>query len=110
VAVQRHPNVVFRAVMTNHNIEVATGSPPMGRRALRKIDPGGLTGHLKAVRAIAASLHRETLFGRATPLEVEVGSARALLRTAPWQPEVNFLGIEVARNTRVRGAGLPRPA
>ena len=72
----------------------------MGRRALRKIDPNiDLTGHLKTFEQLPRPWDVAALFGREGPLEVEVGSGKGLfLRgAAADRPEVNFLGIEVAR-------------
>jgi tRNA (guanine-N7-)-methyltransferase len=72
----------------------------MGRRALRQIDPNiDLTGHLKTFEQLPQPWDAAGLFGRAAPLEVEVGSGKGLfLRSAAAaQPEVDFLGIEVVR-------------
>lgn len=72
----------------------------MGRRALPRIDPSlDLSAHLKTHDQLPSPWKAETLFGRAAPLEVEVGSGKGLfLRTAAAQrPDVDFLGIEVAR-------------
>ena len=72
----------------------------MGRRALRKIDPSiDLTGCLKTFEQLPQPWNATVLFGRAAPLEVEVGSGKGLfLRSAAAaRPEVDFLGIEVAR-------------
>ncbi|MEN6449014.1 MAG: tRNA (guanosine(46)-N7)-methyltransferase TrmB [Thermoguttaceae bacterium] len=71
----------------------------MGRRALRKIDPAiDLTGRLKTFDQLPQPWDPAALFGRATPLQVEVGTGKGLfLRTAAaGQPESNFLGIEIA--------------
>jgi tRNA (guanine-N7-)-methyltransferase len=72
----------------------------MGRRALRKIDPGlDLSRHLRTVDELPAPWDPSVLFGRAAPLEVEVGSGKGLfIQTAAEAiPEHNFLGIEIAR-------------
>ncbi len=72
----------------------------MGRRALRKIDPSiDLTGCLKTFDQLPQPWNAAVLFGRAALLEVEVGSGKGLfLRSAAAaRPEVDFLGIEVAR-------------
>ncbi len=72
----------------------------MGRRALRKIDPAiELSGHLKTFDELPRPWDAAALFGRAAPLEVEVGTGKGLfLRgAAAAQPESDFLGIEVAR-------------
>jgi tRNA (guanine-N7-)-methyltransferase len=74
--------------------------PNMGRRALRQIDPSAdLTGHLKTFDRLPRPWDTTVLFGRAAPLEVEVGSGKGLfLRTAAAaQPDADFLGVEVAR-------------
>jgi tRNA (guanine-N7-)-methyltransferase len=70
----------------------------MGRRALRKVDPSlDLSKQLKTFDQLPRPLDAELLFGRQSPLEIEVGSGKGLfLRTAGGlQPEVNFLGIEI---------------
>jgi tRNA (guanine-N7-)-methyltransferase len=72
----------------------------MGRRALRKIDPAiDLTGRLKTFDQLPRPWDGVALFGRAAPLEVEVGTGKGLfLRgAAAAQPQSDFLGIEVAR-------------
>lgn len=72
----------------------------MPRHALRKIDPTiDLTGRLRTFDQLPNPWNPETLFGRKAPLEVEIGSGKGLfLRTAAAaKPNVNFLGIEVAK-------------
>lgn len=72
----------------------------MARRALRKIDPSiDLTGRLKTFEQLPNPWDAAALFGRAAPLEIEIGSGKGLfLRNAATdQPESNFLGIEVVR-------------
>lgn len=72
----------------------------MGRRALRKIDPGlDLSRHLLALEQLPRPWDSVPVFGRSTPLEVEIGSGKGLfLRTAAAaRPETDFLGIEIAR-------------
>jgi tRNA (guanine-N7-)-methyltransferase len=72
----------------------------VGRRALRKIDPAiDLSRHLKAFDELPRPWSAAALFGREAPIEVEVGSGKGLfLRTAAAaKPEVDFLGIEVAK-------------
>ena len=67
---------------------------------MRKIDPAiDLTGHFKTFEQLPNPWDAATLFGRTAPLEVEVGSGKGLfLRSAAAaRPEVDFLGIEVAR-------------
>jgi tRNA (guanine-N7-)-methyltransferase len=84
----------------------------MGRRALRKIDPAlDLSDYLKTFGALPSPWEASSLFGRAAPLEVEVGSGKGLfVRTAAAErPEVDFLGIEVsAKYARFAAAGLAR--
>jgi tRNA (guanine-N7-)-methyltransferase len=70
----------------------------MGRRALRRIDPSlDLSRHLVALEALAQPLDPAALFGRARPLEIEVGSGKGLFlaAAAAGDAEVNFLGIEI---------------
>jgi tRNA (guanine-N7-)-methyltransferase len=72
----------------------------MGRRALRKLSPSiDLTGHLRTFEQLPRPWDAAALFGREAPLEIEVGSGKGLfLRAAAGaRPEVDFLGIEVAR-------------
>lgn len=71
----------------------------MSRRALRKLDPTlDLSAHLRVFEQLPNPLTSEALFGRAAPLEVEVGSGRGLFlcTASAAQPENNFFGIEVA--------------
>ena len=87
-------------------------SSPMGRRALRKIDPSlDLSEHLKTFGELPCPWDAEALFGRSAPLEVEVGSGKGLfLRTAAAErPEVDFLGIEIsAKYARFAAAALAK--
>ncbi len=72
----------------------------MGRRALRKIDPGlDLSFHLRTVESLPAPWNAEELFGRRAPLEVEVGCGKGLFlqNAAQATPEHNFLGVEVSQ-------------
>lgn len=102
----------------------------MGRRALKKLDPSlDLSGHLLVSRPAppvldAAGVPLESkpssawdasaVFGRAAPLEIEVGSGKGLflVRAAQERPEHNFLGIELAHKyarhiaARLARAGL----
>jgi tRNA (guanine-N7-)-methyltransferase len=84
----------------------------MGRRALRKIDPSiDFSNHLKGLDQLPRPWNPEALFGRAAPLEVEVGSGKGLfLRSAAAaRPEVDFLGIEVAHKyAAFAAAGLAK--
>lgn len=72
----------------------------MGRRSLRKIDPDiDLSRHLRTFEELPRPWDRAVVFGRAAPLEVEVGSGKGLfLKTAAAaRPDVDFLGVEIAR-------------
>lgn len=72
----------------------------MGRRALPKTDPSlDLGSRLRTFDQLPRPWDAGPLFGRRAPLEVEVGSGKGLfLRTAAAAcPEVDFLGIEIAR-------------
>lgn len=72
----------------------------MGRRALRKTDPGlDLSRYLWAFDQLPHPWDPAALFGRRGPLEVEVGSGKGLFlgQAAAQRPEVDFLGIEIAR-------------
>jgi tRNA (guanine-N7-)-methyltransferase len=72
----------------------------MARRALRKIDPDiDLTGHLRTFEQLPNPWDPAALFGRSAPLEIEVGSGKGLfLKTAgAARPDVNYLGIEIAK-------------
>jgi tRNA (guanine-N7-)-methyltransferase len=84
----------------------------MGRRALRKIDPAiDLSYHLKAFEQLPRPWDATALFGRAAPLEVEMGSGKGLfLRcAAAARPDFDFLGIEVARKyATFAAAGLAK--
>jgi len=84
----------------------------MGRRALRKIDPGlDLSRHLKRFDELPRPWDAEVLFGRRAPVEVEVGSGKGLFlrRAAAERPEVDFLGIEIAQKyARFSAAGLAK--
>jgi tRNA (guanine-N7-)-methyltransferase len=86
----------------------------MGRRALRKIDPGlDLSGHLLAPEQLPRPWDAAAVFGRVAPLEVEVGSGKGLFlrNAAAARPEVDFLGIEIAmKYARFAAAGLAQRA
>ncbi len=72
----------------------------MGRRALRKLDPTiDLVGTLLTIEQLPNPWAAAALFGRDAPLEVEVGSGKGLFLTsaAAARPDVNFLGIELAK-------------
>lgn len=71
----------------------------MGRRALKKIDPRlDLSRHYKTEEQLARPLDPRTLFDRAAPLEVEIGSGKGLFLQSQSSrtPEHNFLGIEIS--------------
>jgi tRNA (guanine-N7-)-methyltransferase len=71
----------------------------VGRRALPKINPAlDITGRLLEFDELPRPWQTAALFGREGPLEVEIGSGKGLfLRSAGVaQPQVNYLGIEVA--------------
>jgi tRNA (guanine-N7-)-methyltransferase len=71
----------------------------MGRRALPRIDPAlDVARHLKTFADLPQPWDAATLFGRAAPLEVEVGSGKGLFlqSAAMATPEHDFLGIELA--------------
>lgn len=84
----------------------------MGRRALRKIDPKlDLSNYLLTFEDLPNPWNAAGLFGRTAPLEVEVGSGKGLfMRTAAAaRPDVDFLGIEVARKyAAFAAAGLAK--
>jgi tRNA (guanine-N7-)-methyltransferase len=84
----------------------------MGRRALRKIDPAiDLTGYFRTFDQLPRPWDAAALFGRAAPLEMEVGSGKGLfLRSAAAaRPEANFLGVEVVRKyAEFAAAGLAK--
>jgi len=72
----------------------------MGRRALRKLDPAlDLSRHHLVVDKLPPKFDAVELFGRAAPLEVEVGTGKGLFLTAACrtQAEHDFLGIEIAK-------------
>jgi tRNA (guanine-N7-)-methyltransferase len=82
----------------------------MGRRALRKIDPSlDLSRHLIEFAQLPRPWNAAAVFGRAAPLEVEVGTGKGLfLRNAAGEhPAVDFLGIEIVHKyARFAAAGL----
>jgi tRNA (guanine-N7-)-methyltransferase len=71
----------------------------MGRRALPKIDPqvDGST-HLLELEALPRPFEPERLFGRAAPLEIEVGSGKGLflLSASAQFPQRHYLGNEIS--------------
>lgn len=71
----------------------------MGRRALRKAAAGlDLGRYLRKLEELPLPWSGEALFGRAAPLEVEVGSGKGLflMSAAAATPERDFVGIEFA--------------
>jgi tRNA (guanine-N7-)-methyltransferase len=84
----------------------------MGRRALRKTDAKiDLSAHLKTCEQLPRPWDASRLFGRVAALQVEVGSGKGLfLRdSAAAQPEVDFLGVEVAKKyAAFAAAGLAK--
>jgi tRNA (guanine-N7-)-methyltransferase len=84
----------------------------MGRRTLRKPDASlDLSRHLKTFEQLPCPWDAAMLFGRAAPLEVEVGSGKGLfLRDAAAErPDTDFLGIELAvKYAHFAAAGLAR--
>ena len=84
----------------------------MGRRALRKIDPSlDLSKHLLEFEQLPRPWSAAALFGRIAPLEIEVGSGKGLFlrNAARSQPDVDFLGIEIAdKYARFAAAGLAK--
>ena len=84
----------------------------MGRRALLGTDPSlDLSNHLLTFDQLPSPLAGERLFGRSAPLQIEIGSGKGLfLRTAAAEhPQIDFLGIEVARKyARFAAAALAK--
>jgi tRNA (guanine-N7-)-methyltransferase len=72
----------------------------MPRRALRRVDSAiDVTGYLRTFEHLPNPWDPALLFGRTAPLEIEVGSGKGLFlrRASAARPDVDFLGIEVAR-------------
>jgi tRNA (guanine-N7-)-methyltransferase len=84
----------------------------MGRRALRKIDASlDLSRHLRTLDQLPTPLDTAALFGRAAPLEIEVGCGKGLFLSAAAtaRPETNYLGIEIlAKYARFSAARVAR--
>jgi len=84
----------------------------MPRRALRKFDPAlDLARHFREQDDLPPAFDPAALFGRAAPLEVEVGSGKGLflLEASRTNPDHNFLGIEISRKyARYAAARLAR--
>jgi len=73
----------------------------MGRRSLRKIDPAlDLSPWLVPEQELPDPLDAAALFGRAAPLEIEVGTGKGLFlgHATGARPDHLLLGIELARN------------
>lgn len=72
----------------------------MGRRALRKLDPTvDLSRQLFTLEQLPQPFDAAAIFGRAAPLEVEMGSGKGLFlaSAAAAVPDHNFVGIEIAK-------------
>lgn len=72
----------------------------MARPKLKKIDPSlDLSRHLIGEEALPRPWDPSKIFGRAAPLEIEVGPGKGLFlrNAAAAHPEIDYLGIEVAR-------------
>jgi tRNA (guanine-N7-)-methyltransferase len=84
----------------------------MARRALRKIDPAlDFSRHLKLPADLPRPWDAVQLFGRARPLEIEVGSGKGLFleSASTANPDHDFLGIEIAtKYARFAAARLAR--
>jgi len=71
----------------------------MGRRALPSIDSAlDVSRHLLAWADLAVPWDQRALFGRAAPLEVEVGTGKGLFLSAAAaaDPQADYLGVEIA--------------
>ncbi|MGD9646022.1 MAG: tRNA (guanosine(46)-N7)-methyltransferase TrmB, partial [Pirellulales bacterium] len=72
----------------------------MPRRAPRRVDPAlDLSRHLLGFDDVPRPWDPARLFGRTAPVEIEVGSGKGLFLSgaAAARPDVDFLGIEIAR-------------
>jgi tRNA (guanine-N7-)-methyltransferase len=79
----------------------------VGRRALRKLDPTlDLSRHHFTLDQVPQPFDPAALFGRAAPLEVELGSGKGLFlaAAAAARPECNFLGLEIAKKYAAHSA------
>lgn len=73
-----------------------------------------LDGTILRPQALPIRPQWERIFGRSAPLglEIGIGNGEFLVWLAHHHPEVNFIGVEIARNyllkarNRVRSAGL----
>ena len=71
----------------------------MPRRPPKKPDPAlDLSAHLLALADLPTPLDPATLFPRAAPVELEVGSGKGLFLSSASaaRPDRNFLGAEIA--------------
>ena len=71
----------------------------MGRRSLPKIDPAlDLSRHLLTLELLPSPWNPAAIFGRAAPVEIEVGSGKGLFLAAAAAAEIekDFLGIEIS--------------
>jgi tRNA (guanine-N7-)-methyltransferase len=84
----------------------------MGRRAIPKIDPSlDYSSWLYEEEELPQQLPNDLLFGRAAPLEIEVGSGKGLFlaRVTQTCPAHDFLGIEIGgKYARFAAAGLAK--
>lgn len=84
----------------------------MGRRALRKLDPGiDLSGFCLEWQDLPQPFSAGQLFGREAPLEVEVGSGKGLFlaQASAANPDRDYLGVEMSgRYARFAAARLAR--
>ncbi|MCA9208116.1 MAG: tRNA (guanosine(46)-N7)-methyltransferase TrmB [Planctomycetales bacterium] len=72
----------------------------MGRRALSKIDPTlDVTPFLRKLDQLPTPFDPAEFFGRAAPLELEMGSGKGwfLTQSALRHPDRNFVGVEYAK-------------
>jgi tRNA (guanine-N7-)-methyltransferase len=79
----------------------------MGRRALPKLDPTlDLGAVLLALDQLPSPWDTSAVFGRAAPLEIEIGSGKGLFLAgaAVANPAANFLGSEIARKYAAHAA------
>lgn len=84
----------------------------MGRSSFEKIRGQlDLTELLKTADQITEPISAEAFFGRACPLELEIGSGKGLFlrKTAPTRPQCGFIGVEIAyRYALISAAGLAK--
>jgi tRNA (guanine-N7-)-methyltransferase len=72
---------------------------PVPRRPVKTIDPNAdLSAAFKMADDLPKPCHSETLFGRAAPLELEIGSGKGMFicKVAGQIPQHNFIGIEIS--------------